>query len=358
MIKHQRSRKINQGYQKALVEIKNMSRIVSLIACQIDQYPQVVELTSLKYPEFNFQQYQQSFSSSQRRIQENDKGIFTSEINQLNSQQSLANLIESKFKILAPYVPAQCFTLAMYYIDKVTKRNQLFMIHSKNALRVATVSLMIAFKYYCETEELLRNSDFSKLISIESVQLLNMELSFFEMLDLKAYVTNNEFIAYKKQVQQLLQSQNPQKQQQDCFTPKSNTSKSSNIKKVPSMHSMQSNDSHDTTISEKIIQDEDILYLDYLSDEELHEDYTFGLIKDQLLIKSEQSVDIKSDKALKRKTKLKTKKLSFLTSLAHANMNSANTQNTTDDESETSDQGEILDYLENLDLVSSSQQLY
>lgn len=63
---------------------------------------------------------------------------------------------------------------------------------------------MMSFKYYCETEELIRNCDFSKLLGIDSEQLLAMELSFFKMLDYRTYVHNKEFIAYKKQIQQLL----------------------------------------------------------------------------------------------------------------------------------------------------------
>lgn len=62
------------------------------------------------------------------------------------------------------------------------------------------VALMIAFKYYCETEELIRNCDFSKLLGIDSSQLLSMELSFFKMLDYQTYVSNKDFIAYKKQI--------------------------------------------------------------------------------------------------------------------------------------------------------------
>ena len=48
---------------------------------------------------------------------------------------SIEESIELKMKCLASYVPAQCFTLALYYIDKVTKSNQLFMIHSNIATR-------------------------------------------------------------------------------------------------------------------------------------------------------------------------------------------------------------------------------
>lgn len=54
---------------------------------------------------------------------------------------------------------------------------------SDQYFRVATVSLMIAFKYYCETCELVRNSDFSRLIGVESNKLMEMEIAFFGMLD-------------------------------------------------------------------------------------------------------------------------------------------------------------------------------
>ena len=63
---------------------------------------------------------------------------------------------------------------------------------------------MIAFKFYCETQELLHNSDFSRLIGVDSSELLSMELAFLSMLEYRTFVSNKEFIEYKKSLERLL----------------------------------------------------------------------------------------------------------------------------------------------------------
>lgn len=49
---------------------------------------------------------------------------------------------------------------------------------------------MLAFKFYCETCELVPNSDFAKIIGVESSELLQMELAFFSMLAYSTHVSN------------------------------------------------------------------------------------------------------------------------------------------------------------------------
>ncbi|CDW80462.1 cyclin2 related protein [Stylonychia lemnae] len=239
MIKHQRSRKILQQYQKTFIEIKNLSHIVSLIAGQIDSYPQIVELTSIKFPEFN-RKRENMHQNIENLLDDTSKNTIPQ-----SSTNELSQLLENKFKILMPYIPSQCFTLAMLYIDKVTK--------------VSTVSLMIAFKYYCETQELLRNSDFSRLIGVDCKELLSMELAFLGMLEYKTYVSHKEFVSYKKSIQLLL----PKKQETEISTKIDKSgAKGKPLRKISSKQSMQSDHSHDTTISEQRLE------------EDMHELYT------------------------------------------------------------------------------------
>lgn len=55
---------------------------------------------------------------------------------------------------------------------------------------------MIAFKFHCETHELLPNRDFAMILDLECSELLQMEMAFFAMLDHKAYVSQAEYHTY------------------------------------------------------------------------------------------------------------------------------------------------------------------
>lgn len=70
--------------------------------------------------------------------------------------------------------------------------------------RISTVAVMIAFKFYCETQELIPNSIFAKLIGVESAELLQMELSFFKLLDYSVFVSWQDFNKYQKDIQPYL----------------------------------------------------------------------------------------------------------------------------------------------------------
>jgi hypothetical protein len=48
---------------------------------------------------------------------------------------------------------------------------------------------MIAFKYLCETQDLLPNTVFARLLGIKSEELQRIELSFLDLMDFKAYVS-------------------------------------------------------------------------------------------------------------------------------------------------------------------------
>jgi hypothetical protein len=80
----------------------------------------------------------------------------------------------------------------------------IFYLFNLLLFRVATVSLMLAFKYYCEKSELIPNSEFAKILSIDSSDLLQMELTFTNLLDFRLHISNKDFIAYQKQLSSII----------------------------------------------------------------------------------------------------------------------------------------------------------
>jgi hypothetical protein len=64
--------------------------------------------------------------------------------------------------------------------------------------RIATVALMTAFKFICETNELLPNSNFATLLDVSCDSLLEMEIQFCHLLEFKLYVSKAEFETYQK----------------------------------------------------------------------------------------------------------------------------------------------------------------
>jgi hypothetical protein len=118
-----RKNKLPNSVKKSLASIKQMAQVISLIAKEIDQHASLIEITSKRYPCFNIQGGAKSFSKH-AIIQRSS--LFT---------RPIETQIEKTFEILSPYVPAACFTLAMFYIDQASKNNKCFLIHSENALK-------------------------------------------------------------------------------------------------------------------------------------------------------------------------------------------------------------------------------
>ena len=60
------------------------------------------------------------------------------------------------------------------------------------------VSLMLAFKYLVEPEDLIPNSTFANLLNISPKNLLRMELGFLELIDHAPFVQKRDFDSYLK----------------------------------------------------------------------------------------------------------------------------------------------------------------
>lgn len=193
-----------------------MSSVISMIINTIDQSKQAVELTDKLYPTFAGRAHLHlcplDMAQSQDPTQQN-----------LKRQR-----IESALQVLAPYVPHQCFIMALLYVDRATKSNTCFFLHSGNAIIVAIVSLMTAFKFYSETQDLLPNTDFASLLGITPNELKMMELAFLDMINFSPYVKKHDFDAYVKELVNLEQMERQTKKaNQAAAAAKSNQAASS-----------------------------------------------------------------------------------------------------------------------------------
>jgi hypothetical protein len=83
--------------------------------------------------------------------------------------------------------------MALMYIDRCTKKNSYFIIHSKNVIKIAFVALTLAYKYFCEKEELVPNSDFARLLGVPTREFLSLELNLISMMEFDTYVSPKDF---------------------------------------------------------------------------------------------------------------------------------------------------------------------
>lgn len=59
---------------------------------------------------------------------------------------------------------------------------------------------MVAFKFFSETEDLLPNSIYAKLLGVTTGELLLMEQTFLSLLNHEIFVNPKDFINYQKSI--------------------------------------------------------------------------------------------------------------------------------------------------------------
>ena len=91
--------------------------------------------------------------------------------------------------------------LSMMNLDKLLEKN--FILSSANIHKVFFICMMETQKYY--SDENFKNTDYAKICGISPDELLELELEFMNYMNFDIYIKDDDFIQYKKKLQNLIE---------------------------------------------------------------------------------------------------------------------------------------------------------
>lgn len=89
---------------------------------------------------------------------------------------------------------AECFVLALIYIDRVSAISQEFAVNSLTIHRVMLTGLVIAAKFF--EDKFYTNSYYARVGGINTVELNKLELRFLTDVNFTLYVSEDEYTSY------------------------------------------------------------------------------------------------------------------------------------------------------------------
>lgn len=100
-------------------------------------------------------------------------------------------------------IPQQCLTIASIYIQRAIKnwKKTEFFLSTLVAEKITLTCLILAAKYFCETEEVVVNLDICRMLGLQvngslheaTKRLMCMELELLTMIDWDIYVSPQEY---------------------------------------------------------------------------------------------------------------------------------------------------------------------
>ena len=83
--------------------------------------------------------------------------------------------------------------LTMMNIDKILSKK--FILNQNNVKNVIFTSMVITQKYY--EDNIFKDKDYSKILGIDTNDLIEMEIEFLSLIDFSLYISEEEFNKYK-----------------------------------------------------------------------------------------------------------------------------------------------------------------
>ncbi len=88
---------------------------------------------------------------------------------------------------------AECFILALVYIDRIIQRNG-FMINSLNIHRIIITSVMLAAKFF--DDQYFNNAFYAKVGGVPRQEMNSLELEFLFLVNFTLHVTPDVYQKY------------------------------------------------------------------------------------------------------------------------------------------------------------------
>lgn len=89
--------------------------------------------------------------------------------------------------------------LTIMNIDKILAKN--FILSSDNVKNILFTSMVITQKYY--EDENFNDKDYSKIVKINTKELIEMEIEFLSLLDFSLNISEGEFNKYKNKMKKI-----------------------------------------------------------------------------------------------------------------------------------------------------------
>jgi hypothetical protein len=93
---------------------------------------------------------------------------------------------------------AECFVLALIYVDRVVQSHESFTVNRTNVHRLILAALLVGAKYF--DDFFYSNSYYSKVGGVRTKELNTLETCLLEMLHWRLYVSPEEYVQYMSSV--------------------------------------------------------------------------------------------------------------------------------------------------------------
>jgi len=159
--------------------------------------------------------------------------------------------IDFYLKRIAQYsnCSAECFILALIYIDRLMRRNSRFLVNSLTVHRLIITSIMLGAKFF--DDQFFSNAYFGEVGGVSSKEINMLEIDFLFMINFNLHVESNLYKTYNERLLTLIQSKETEEQDYDAKMPGSaskvccaapGTSESSGVLKASQQQEHERND--------------------------------------------------------------------------------------------------------------------